>query len=121
MPEKMRCVSWDLLEGMRAVRADCELQLKKQLVDTARVTVARATELPADLAELRRPEGERRRETAIVRDGAVGEAVGGIDAHAGEPALRELVVGRGVETIETLAGITSAISDCLESPDERVV
>ena len=61
---------------MRTMRADGELQLEEQLVDRARVAVTRAAELPADLAELRRPEGERRRQAAIVGDRARNEAVG---------------------------------------------
>src|SRR5262249_59460145 len=47
-----------LLKNMRAVRADGELQLEEQLVDRARVAVARAAELSAKLAEFRGPECE---------------------------------------------------------------
>src|SRR6185295_1835122 len=78
-------------------------------------------ELSADLAELRGPEGEGGRDAAVVRDGAVGEAVGGVEADAGEPSVPELVVGRGVEAVQAFAGVAAAIGDRLQPADEGAV
>src|ERR1051325_9044189 len=96
-----------LLERVRAVRADGELQLEEDFVERAiDETVVRAAELAADLAELGRPEGEGGGDSTVrgvVHDPwstDVGEErlrVGGVEAHAGEPALGQLVVEGAVE------------------------
>src|SRR6266446_10881008 len=107
---------------MGAVRADRELQLEKQFGDgAADIAVAHAAQLSAQLAELRGPERERSRETAIIRCEAVDEAVGGVDAHTGEKAASELVVGRGVEALQRPVGIAALVGDGLDASDEGVV
>src|SRR2546423_1712718 len=83
------------LKRMRAVRADGELQLEEDLVDGAQISVLRVPQLSANLAELRRPEGERRGDAFVA---ARVVEVGAIEPHAGEPALAELIVERCVET-----------------------
>src|ERR1051325_260023 len=108
-----------------AVRADGELQLQEKLVGGLDVAVPRAPELPADLAELRRPEGEGGGEAAVARArrdlGEGRRLVGGVDAHAGEPALRQLVVERGVEAAQGAVEVVALVGDPFEAGDEAAV
>src|ERR1043165_1096886 len=71
-----------LLERVRAMRADGELQLEEQLVDGAEAAVLGVAQLRAQLAELRRPEGQRRGDAFVA---ARVVEVRAIEADAGEP------------------------------------
>src|SRR5437763_2262118 len=82
------------LKRVRAMRADGELQLEEKLVDRAQIAVLHVSQLAANLAELRRPEGEGGGDAFVA---ACIVEVGAIEADAGEPALAELVIERCVE------------------------
>src|SRR5580765_442634 len=81
---------------MRAVCADCELELKQELVRRFPLRVFGTSQLPSNLTELARPVGHHQRAAEIVNR-RVGGTLGSIEAHAGEPAPTELVVARHVE------------------------
>src|ERR1051326_7740758 len=121
----MRCASCGLLKSVRAVRADGELKLEQELVGRLHVAVARAAELPADLAELRGPEGERGGNAAVAcarRD--LREArrlVRGVEAQAGEPALRELVVDRRVEAAQAPVEVVALVEHPFEAADDAPI
>src|ERR1043166_1792437 len=83
------------LKRMGAVRADGELQLEEELVDRTEIAVLRPPQLSSQLAELRWPERQRCAHSFVAPGRVV---VGAIEAHAGEPALAELVVERCVES-----------------------
>src|SRR5438128_6597278 len=108
------------------MRADGKLHLEEKLIDRAAdVTVADAAQLAAKLTEFRRPEGERRLHSAIgecVRAEVAGNrAIGSVDAQTGEPALRDLSVGRRVEASQFSIDIGAIVADQLQTPDERFV
>jgi hypothetical protein len=79
------------LERVRAVRPDRELQLKQELIGGRSVGVIRPAVLTAQLAELAGPEREQRGKRLVAEIVFV-ESIRLIDAAAGEPAPRELVV-----------------------------
>src|ERR1051325_1541448 len=89
------CISC-LLEGVRPMRTDRELQLEQQFVGDLIAGIGRAAVLPAHLAELARPERQRRR-AALVAQRQIRRAVRSVVAPTDEPAARELVVARHVE------------------------
>ncbi len=81
---------------MRAVRTDGKLDLKQQLVGRRRIGVVGSPVLAPDLAELARPERQRQRTTLIAKIGSV-RPVRAIDARAGVPPPRKLIIARHVE------------------------
>src|SRR5438067_11244791 len=105
------------------MRTDGKLQLEEKLVDRAAdVAVADATKLTAHLTELGRPERQSRRDAAVVeraraevaRDGAIRC----VDTHAGEPALRDLAVARGVEAFQFVIDVRAVVGDRFKTTDE---
>src|SRR5438105_7106505 len=100
------------------MRADGELQLEEKLVDRAQIAVLRVPQLAANLAELRRPEGEGGGDAFVA---ARVVEVGAIEADAGEPALAELVIERCVEAFAIARRIRTIVHDPFETRDERVV
>src|SRR5258708_3551818 len=82
---------WSLLERMRTVRTDGELELKQQLVGRGTQRVVGAAVLRAHLAELARPVGEDRRSARVDRRRVIRPGAA-VVAGAGEPPPRELIV-----------------------------
>src|SRR5438874_8537991 len=104
------------------MRADCKLKLEEQLGHAlVEVTVLHAPKLAAKLAELRRPERQRRRHSSVCDARRRGDSVGGIETDAGEQALRELVIARRVEAFQIAVAGRVVIRDRLEAPDEAAI
>src|SRR5689334_973420 len=82
-------------EDMRPMGADCEVELEQELVRRDVFGVAGAAILSAHLTELTRPEREEDG-AAVVGERSIEGASGMIEAGAGIPALRELILAEAI-------------------------
>src|SRR6266704_2181174 len=82
-------------ERMRPVRSNTILNLEQQLIGRTQALVVSVAELGPNLAEFAGPICQDNRLLPILCAGTE-EAIGLIDAHAAEPAPRELVLPRKV-------------------------
>src|SRR6266568_9176434 len=103
--------------------ADGKLQLEEKLIDRAAdIAVVDAAKLPAKLAEFRRPERQCRRNSSVRECSCAAVAghgaIGGVDAKAGEPALRDLTISRRVKASELAVDVGAIVADQLEPSDE---
>src|SRR5256885_1646193 len=107
------------LKRMRPVCANRELELEQHFVGGRTVAVIRASILRAHLAELARPVRDHDGSSCIEDIGVVG-AFGSIEAHAGEPAPRELIVARdeSTDSVLTSAWLLTAAPYPLAASDE---
>ena len=92
----MKVVSWRPQNGCAPWAPMENCTWRRSSLTLRAVAVADAASLRAQLAELGRPEGERGGGAAVVEP-AIVRVIGCVETDAGEPALGELVVGRGVE------------------------
>src|SRR5215471_15495455 len=82
---------------MRAVRSECELYLHKHFMGVKVFRIARKSVLATELSELAGPVGQYHR-AALIREGSVRGAIGIVKAPSEEPAARDLIISRSIET-----------------------
>src|SRR5579871_1784360 len=127
---------------MRSVRADGELELEKKFVRGSILAVMGASELPADLAELARPISKYERSARVLQHGQRGQQgiqrrdeairrilqtvvdpLRAVESASQEPASRELIVARNVETEGRYRGhrLLDTAPDDLAASNKRVI
>src|SRR5215831_2744912 len=118
----MQC-SYQTSEGMRAVLADRELQLKEKLVGR-RVFGAEldATVLTAQKAELARHVGDEQRAPGVA-DGGIGRPIRPVESRTNRPAACHLIVTRHVvaERVLLTGRLIALAPDQLRPSDEGVI
>src|ERR1051326_7383226 len=100
-----------------------ELELEQKLVRGKTVGVTGAPELAANLAKLTRPVSHNQSPACVDQMRAV-ESAGPVKSSAQEPAPRELVIGRNVESLGgriDVHGLLGTVPDVLETTHKRVV
>src|SRR5215471_12309531 len=107
---------------MRPVRANGKLELKEKLVGRRADGPVRPAILPADLTELARPVRENERAARVAQRRVVC-TLRPVEADAGEPAARELVIGGRVEAVRVLEAVQliAAAPDHLGAGGERAI
>src|SRR5712692_4364007 len=110
------------LKRVRAVRPDGKLELEQELVRRGPDRIFRPAVLPAYLAELARPVGQKQRLPGIEQRCIVG-TIGAVVAGTRKPAPPELIVAGHVVAHRLLQAfeLIAAAPNYLGPGDERVV
>src|SRR5712692_8642071 len=110
------------LKRVRAVRPDGKLELEQELVRRGPDRIFRPAVLPAYLAELARPVGQKQRLPGIEQRCIVG-TIGAVVASSRKPAPSELIVAGHVVAHRVLSAVEliAAAPDHFGPTDERVV